>query len=308
MQDISTLSSDVLLSLLGSQSVYLLRTLYSDGIENIASRWWGRVNVLAKLSNVENITSFEASEQTEKTHPLEFKLPKELIPTRISISQLQQYIQSPKKFITEILLKAPILPEWHTKADHKDKGILVHDVLNQALKDNLSYQDALLIANNKLKPLNLTEVERVFWKEDLSSSLAHFYTLNETTHPARSWTELKGEWCINTEYGALTIVGKADRIDEMLDGSLHVIDYKTGSLPTKKDVLTGTFPQLTILGLMLKNGAFTGIKPQAPFLVSYWGVKDGASQSFLFEELEDLEKQFINLLTDLLNPETILQL
>lgn len=308
MQDISTLSSDVLLSLLGAQSVYLLRTLYSDGIENIPSRWWVRLNVLAKLSNVENITSFEASEQTEKTNPLEFKLPKELIPPRISISQLQQYIQSPKKFIAEILLKAPILPEWHTKADHKDKGILVHDVLNQALKDNLSYQDALLIANNKLKPLNLNEVERVFWKEDLSSSLAHFYTLNETTHPARSWTELKGEWCIHTEYGALTIVGKADRIDEMPDGSLHVIDYKTGSLPTKKDVLTGTFPQLTILGLMLKNGAFTGIKPQAPFLVSYWGVKDGASQSFLFEELEGLEKQFINLLTDLLNPETILQI
>ena len=58
---------------------------------------------------------------------------------------------------------------------------------------------------------------------------------------------------------ALIINGVADRI-ELNDGLAAVIlDYKTGMIPTRQDVLSGKSPQLIITALMSLEGGF-GIK------------------------------------------------
>jgi ATP-dependent helicase/nuclease subunit B len=55
--------------------------------------------------------------------------------------------------------------------------------------------------------------------------------------------------------------GIADRIDERADGSLRVIDYKTGQLPAKKPGSAGYSAQLDLISHMVSAGAFAGIKP-----------------------------------------------
>jgi ATP-dependent helicase/nuclease subunit B len=45
------------------------------------------------------------------------------------------------------------------------------------------------------------------------------------------------------------------------DGSFAILDYKTGSTPTEKQVRTGLSPQLTLEGAILRAGKFKDVPP-----------------------------------------------
>ena len=73
-----------------------------------------------------------------------------------------------------------------------------------------------------------------------------------------------------------TFFGKADRIDRLADGSLSIIDYKSGSPPTKREVAAGYRLQLGILGLIARDGAFetdNGDLQDEPTAFSFWSLR-----------------------------------
>jgi ATP-dependent helicase/nuclease subunit B len=49
---------------------------------------------------------------------------------------------------------------------------------------------------------------------------------------------------------------RADRIDVLTSGTAAVIDYKTGSIPTSKQVKSLLMPQLPLEGAILSSGGF----------------------------------------------------
>ena len=51
--------------------------------------------------------------------------------------------------------------------------------------------------------------------------------------------------------------GVADRIERRSDGRYAILDYKTGSARTEKQVRTGLAPQLTLEAAMLRQGGFS---------------------------------------------------
>ncbi len=57
----------------------------------------------------------------------------------------------------------------------------------------------------------------------------------------------------------IMINGIADRIEVDANSAAIILDYKTGMVPTKKDVLSGKSPQLIITALMSLEGGF-GVK------------------------------------------------
>jgi RecB family exonuclease len=71
------------------------------------------------------------------------------------------------------------------------------------------------------------------------------------------WTETKGK--LQLEDG-LSVRGKADRVDLLSDGTLSVIDYKSGTLPSRKQIIHFD-RQLLIEAVMLEAGAFGDIPP-----------------------------------------------
>ena len=79
--------------------------------------------------------------------------------------------------------------------------------------------------------------------------------------------EARGE----VELAGVTLDGKADRIDRLADGSLAIVDYKTGSPPSGKAVAEGYSLQLGLLGLIAERGGFDGIEGAAACF-EYWSL------------------------------------
>ena len=75
---------------------------------------------------------------------------------------------------------------------------------------------------------------------------------------------------LKTQPHNIDIVGKADRIDVLRDGSFEIIDYKTGMVPTKKDILSFRSPQLPLLAKLYQS-----IVPSATISkLTYVGIGD----------------------------------
>jgi ATP-dependent helicase/nuclease subunit B len=71
--------------------------------------------------------------------------------------------------------------------------------------------------------------------------------------------------------GGATITGRADRIDRLADGSLAVVDYKTGAPPSPAMVEKGFALQLGLVGLMAKRGGIAGVAGE-PRAFEYWSL------------------------------------
>ena len=92
--------------------------------------------------------------------------------------------------------------------------------------------------------------------------------------PAKIALERPAEWRI----GDFTLRGRADRIERGADGSISIIDYKTGQPPDDAKVEAGTAPQLVLEALMAMDGAF-GPEFQGPVAeLAYWRLSGGATE------------------------------
>jgi len=80
-----------------------------------------------------------------------------------------------------------------------------------------------------------------------------------------------------TPVGAAGVVlsGYADRIDLRNDGGADIIDYKTGSSPSKKQAHTLLAPQLALEAALLSRGAFAEIGPHTASGLCYVRLRAG---------------------------------
>jgi ATP-dependent helicase/nuclease subunit B len=78
------------------------------------------------------------------------------------------------------------------------------------------------------------------------------------------------------EAGDFLLHGKADRIEELADGSLAVLDYKTGTAPGKTDVLTGKSPQLALEAIIAEAGGFEKLGGKSVEELVYWRLSGGS--------------------------------
>ena len=71
--------------------------------------------------------------------------------------------------------------------------------------------------------------------------------------------EISGKINIPLGERVFTLRARADRIERGADGRYAVLDYKTGSVPTEKQVRVGISPQLTLEAAILRGGGFGDI-------------------------------------------------
>src|SRR5207245_9974153 len=82
--------------------------------------------------------------------------------------------------------------------------------------------------------------------------------------------EVQGKIDISLGERAFTLRARADRIERLAGGRYAILDYKTGQVPSEKQVRIGVSPQLTLEAAILRHGGFPDIPADAsiPELVS----------------------------------------
>jgi ATP-dependent helicase/nuclease subunit B len=76
--------------------------------------------------------------------------------------------------------------------------------------------------------------------------------------------------------GPFTLTAKADRIEILPGDAIVVADYKTGGVPSSKQVAAGLSPQLTLEAAIALGGGFAGIAAQSIDALIYVALKGGA--------------------------------
>jgi ATP-dependent helicase/nuclease subunit B len=118
-----------------------------------------------------------------------------------------------------------------------------------------------------------------FWRPRVAR-MARWFVANETARRLAGTlpleTEIKGELAFAAPAGAFTLEGRADRLDRQADGTLAIIDYKTGTVPTKEDVDLGFAPQLALEAVLAEAGKLGGHAGKVTAL-EYWRLagRDG---------------------------------
>jgi ATP-dependent helicase/nuclease subunit B len=75
--------------------------------------------------------------------------------------------------------------------------------------------------------------------------------------------EAAGEMTVEAPAGPFTLKARPDRIDRLRSGGAAIFDYKSGSLPTFKQMRANFSPQLPLTALIVEAGGFAALGAQA---------------------------------------------
>ena len=272
--------------LMMTKEVILTRSLKQDGTPCIPSRWLSRMEALSEInklsfpqetktiaSAIQSIDAIEIPLRPAPTPPVEAR------PKRLSITKIEEWMKDPYSIYARSILKLKKLKELDEELSIKDYGTATHKALEDFLKvapPSLDINLLLSFGEKAFKEIGFTSDLLAFWKPKFERLAVWFIEQQKERlkkHP-RFFLEEKGSLRIPLENGrTFELVGKADRIDIFKDNHVEIIDYKTGSPPSPKEVLSGESPQLLLEGAFLKNNAFKNI-PESDRLIiddlTYW--------------------------------------
>ena len=299
------LSAHDFVSALAADQVLLTRAEREGGAPTVSSRWLARLDAL--LGHDPNgateppkyiqrgrryIDWAEAIDRPEGYTPWPRPAPRPPLaarPTQLSVSSIEQWRRDPYGLYARQILKLRLLDPLEAELGAAERGSALHAALDDFLKKHpsgLLPGDAVReledIGEKHLGDLLTAPAERAFWWPRFQR-LARWLVGEENKRRASGLRLLDGETPGSIVVGPrsfpLTITAIADRIDELGTDVWEVIDYKTGRVPTTRE-LEGLFaPQLLLEAAMAEAGGFKRIKGKArEVILTYWranGLGDG---------------------------------
>jgi ATP-dependent helicase/nuclease subunit B len=80
-------------------------------------------------------------------------------------------------------------------------------------------------------------------------------------------------------FDGVTLRGRADRIDQLPNGELAIVDYKTGGPPSAKQVMEGYALQLGLIAHLAQSNGFDGVQG-IPTAFEYWSQARQSGKSY----------------------------
>lgn len=206
-------------------------------------------------------------------------------PRRLSVTEVETWMRDPYGIYAKHVLRLSALDPLDADPGAAEYGSLVHDALERFVK---AYPGDL-----PAEPFDrLIEIGREVFADHLAQPgvwafwwprferIAAWVVTQEAERRRRlrqPFAEVRGETVFEGPAGPFTLRAKADRIDLLQDGSLSILDYKTGVPPSAKEVAAGYAPQLPLEAVIAARGGFPGIAAgKAVSELLYWRLKGGA--------------------------------
>jgi ATP-dependent helicase/nuclease subunit B len=211
--------------------------------------------------------------------------PVALRPRRLSVTEIETWLRDPYAIHARHVLKLRELPALDEATDAADYGSLVHTGLHHFLEqfgtrwpadaaDQLRRAMARALAEAELR-----EALAAWWAPRLER-IADWVMRTEAERrsqrpPVALVPEANGTLELARRGGLFRLTGRADRIERRREGGLAILDYKTGTPPSQREVDVGLAPQLLLEAAMAEAGGFgegiTGVAEE----LTYWHMTGG---------------------------------
>jgi ATP-dependent helicase/nuclease subunit B len=258
----------------GAPRCVLARPLKAKGADTIPSRF------LQRLSAVAGKASFAAAKlrgdrylrlaallddpgplaPVEQPSPM---VPAKLQPRRLSVTAIETLLRDPYAIFARHVLRLDRLDPVGLPFDPRLQGTVWHEALSSFVEawpsglPDRAAEELLRIGRERLAPfMNDPEVASFVWARFRRAALWYVeWERRRRRNIARIAVETRSELMIPLEDGSeFRLTARPDRVERLTDGTLAIIDFKTGSPPSHADVLSGFAPQLTLEAAILAAG------------------------------------------------------
>lgn len=318
---------------LGQPEVWLTRADREDGSPRVASRWLQRLmayagpelagEMRARGRTVLNwARSLDAPGVTDPTMRPRPSPLVELRPKKLSATRIETLIRDPYAIYAQYVLGLRPFEPLGKLPEAAERGNLVHDILERFIRelpngpfDRAAEARLIQIGRQAFdEHRDFPEVQAIWWPR--FEKIARWFVREEATwgDVVMRHVECTGELAVTPGF---TLSARADRLDALAGGGLAIIDYKTGSPPSPKEVRTLS-PQLPLEGLIARQGGFEGVPAAEPERIVYYrlhGRGDGGEAAdrtewrrdgqpiSLDETLADTERRLTELVAHFAKPE-----
>ena len=192
-------------------------------------------------------------------------------PTRISVTEVDRLKADPFAFYARRVLGLSALDAVDADPSAAWRGSEVHKVLEAWMKQDdcdparLRARAAALLDDARVHPFT-----RALWEPRLMEAI-DFIADRVAADRSEGRRPLVAEAAGEIEIAGVHLRGVADRVDRLADGSLAIVDYKTGQAPRPKAVASGYALQLGLIGLIAERGGFADIEGVASCF-EYWSL------------------------------------
>ncbi|MDX2275863.1 MAG: double-strand break repair protein AddB [Hyphomonadaceae bacterium] len=260
--------------LANAPNVVLTRALRREGSPTLASRWLWRLQTLVKGAGAKLAPADEAlalaralDMPTGDRRPIvpKPKPPADQRLTRISVTQVETLIRDPYAVYANRILGLAVLKPIGAPVGPAERGTAIHKAMERFEDDgDPSHLRALL--DEELRRAGVAPDRRAAERSRLEQSVRMLIAWLKAREDGAVYREKKG--VLQLECGVV-LSGTADRIEINAAGGA-ILDFKTGSPPTDKQVESGLSPQLLLEAAMLARGAFEGVPAAQVHELIYW--------------------------------------
>ena len=278
---------------LGAEEVILSRAAKLAGSPTVASRFVQRIAALAgaRWNDVlgrgnRYLDYARALDQPAQVKAAERPAPKpklEARPRSLSVTAIEDWLRDPYTIYARYILRLQPLDPVDTLPGARDRGTVIHGAIGDFTKNFAAGLPADPVAelrklgDKHFAPLAAYPEARAFWWPRflrIADWLAS-WDRGRREGLASLHAEIRGELTVPVGEREFKLSGVADRIERRKDGSCVIIDYKTGSPRTEKQVRTGLAPQLTLEAAILRGGGFKSIASGSVAEIAYVTLKGG---------------------------------
>ena len=228
------------------QDVYWLRSKNSGGTLTTESRFLSRVRVaIGDIQTCDEILESVRKMDDVPYNPLDYSPPTPPIDkSDVYVTEIELLIHNPYAFYVKHILRLKPVDDYWVLPDARNFGIIVHDVIENARDFNASRLIAEMDARAR-QVLSDNSILFYFWHKRFCE-IAPFVENFFKNKPIKYKEVL----------GSVNIAGRnvRARADIIWDGI--VMDIKTGTPPTKKQLMDGTMPQLPLEAFIMQNNGF----------------------------------------------------
>lgn len=274
---------------MGAAEVVVTRSLRVEGTPTVPSRWLLRLDGLlsaAGLVPAELRRQPWLGWQTEldrpaRVMPCEPPAPRPPVPMRprsLSVTEIETWRRDPYAIYARHVLKLRSLDPIDAELTAADRGTWIHRALERFAADHPrelppDAVERLLDIGRRYFAAELSRpVVAAFWWPRFQK-IAHWFIGREMERRAglaAIHAEMKGSVTWPGPAAPFVLRAKADRIDVGRDGRLTIIDYKTGAVPSDKQVHLGFAPQLPLEAAIAEAGGFAGIAAAEVAALEHW--------------------------------------